>query len=65
MVSDPSALLLLKYRIPRHKKIREIKPMGQYMSQLGTWSGSGGLHMLFLLKMVMLMFIFVAFNVES
>ena len=64
MLSDPSTLLLLKYGIPcLPQKMWEITSTGQFRSQIGTWSGKGGLHMLVLLKLLMLMFYFFdAFN---
>ena len=44
-------------------KVREITRMEQFKLQTGIWSG--GLYMLVPFKQLMLMFIFVAFNVES
>ena len=54
MVSDPSALLLLKYGIPYHKSSETL----HLRSNLGhkLVHGVGGLHMLVLLKLLMLMF---------
>ena len=49
MVSDPSALLLLKYGIPCHKSSEKLR----LRSNLGhkLVHGAGGLHMLLLLKL--------------
>ena len=41
------------------QKFREITSKEQFRSQIGTWSGGGGLPMLVLLKLLMLIFYFV------
>ena len=56
MVSDPSALMLLKYgfpatKVPRHYICETITVTNWYLER-----GGGGLHMLALLKLLMLMF---------
>ena len=57
MVSDPSALMLLKYGIPCHKSSEIL----HLRSNLGheLVHGARGLHMLVLLKLLMLMFYFL------
>ena len=65
MVSDPSALLLLKYGNPCHKKSVQLHPRNNLGHKLVHGAGGGGLHMLVLLKLLMLMFFRVAFNVKS
>ena len=56
-MSDPSALLLLKYVILCHKSSEKL----HLRSNLGhkLVHGAGGLHMLVLLKLIMLMFYFL------
>ena len=57
MMSDPSALLLLKYGIPCHKSFEKLHLQNNLGHKLGTWSG--GLHMLVSLKLLMLIVYFV------
>ena len=65
MVSDPSALLLLKYGIPCHKSSKGLHLRNNLGHKLVRRVGDGGLHMLVLLKLLMLLFYFcVAFNVN-
>ena len=63
MVSDPSALLLLKYGIPYHKSSETLHLRSNLGHKLvhgaaggGGGGGGGGVHMLALLKLLMLMF---------
>ena len=60
MVSDPSALLLLKYGIPYHKSSETLQLRSnlghKLVHQAGGGGGGGGLHMLVLLKLLMLLF---------
>ena len=59
MVSDPSALLLLKYGIPYHKSSETLhlrSNLGHKLVHGAGGGGGGGLHMLVLLKLLMLMF---------
>ena len=50
MVSDPSALLLLKYGIPCHKSSEKLHLRSNLGHKLVHGAGGGGgLHMLFLL----------------
>ena len=57
MVSDPSALLLLKHGIPCHKSSEKLHLRNNLCLKLVHGAGEGGgLHMLVLLKMLMLMF---------
>ena len=66
MVSDPSALLLLRYGIPCHKRSETLHLRSNLGHKLVHGAGGGGLHILVLLKLLMLMFyFFVAFNVKS
>ena len=57
MVSDPSALLLLKYGIPYHKSSETLHLQSNLCHKLVHGAGGGGgLHMLVLLKLLMLIF---------
>ena len=60
MVSDPSALLLLKYEIPCNKSSEKLHLRSNLGHKLVHGRG-GGLHMLVLLKLLMLMFYFCCF----
>ena len=61
MVSDPSALLQLKYGIPCHKSSETLHLRSNLGHKLvhGARGGGGGLYMLVLLKLLMLMFYFL------
>ena len=63
MVSDPFALLLLKYGIPYHKSSVKLHLRNKFGHKLVH--GAGGLHMLVLLKLLMLMFYFLLFLITS
>ena len=57
MVSDPSALMLLKYGIPCFKSSKNLHLRNNLSHKLVH--GAGVLHMLVLLKLLMLMFYFL------
>ena len=59
MVSDPSALLLLKYGIPCYKSSKKLHLRNNVGHKLVHRAGGGGLHKLVLLKLLMLMFYFL------
>ena len=64
MLSDHSALLLLKYGIPCHKNSRKLhllNNLGHKVVHGVGGGGGGGLRMLVLLKLLMLMFNFCCF----